>query len=148
MRIDGRSLCLAAATTFLFMTSCKPPNDESRQARQTSGPSPAEVAAVGDTMTRGMQQVAAGSLAAVHIGRQCVVIARAVDDRTGADQAPPPLGMVRKLRQTAIYKGEIQEVSPDSLKIRAAYPTSDRYKTIEISRPDIQSIYLAKPSSE
>jgi len=56
--------------------------------------------------------------------------------------------MVRKLGQTAIYKGEIQEVSPDSLKIRAAYPTSGRYKTIEISRADIQSVYLAKPSSE
>jgi len=148
MRIDGHSLYLAAAVIFLFTTNCKPRDDESRQGRPTSGPSPAEVAAVRDTITRGMQEVAAGSLAVVHIGRQCVVIAHAVDDRTGADRAPPPLGMVRKLGQTAIYKGEIQEVSPDSLKIRAAYPTSGRYKTIEISRADIQSVYLAKPSSE
>ena len=95
-----------------------------------------------------MEQVAFDSLVAGHVGRQCVVTARAADDGTGRDQAPPPLGMVRKLGTTAIYKGEIQEVSPDGLKIRAAYPTSGRYKIIEIARSDIQSIHVARLSSE
>ena len=147
MRINCRSLCLAAAITLLTMASCKPRDDENRQSRQASEPGAAEVAAVRDAMTRGMQEVASDSLAAVHIGRQCVVTARTADDDTSTDQAPPPLGMVRKLGQMTLYKGEIQEVSPDTLKIRAAYPTSGRYKTIEIPRSAIQSIHLAKPSS-
>ncbi len=99
-------------------------------------------------MTRGMEPVAFASLAAVHVGRQCVVTARAADEGAGGDQAPPPLGMVRKLGPTTIYKGEIEAVSVDSLKIRAPYPTSGRYKAVTIPRADIQSLYLAKSSSE
>ncbi len=70
------------------------------------------------------------------------------NEKVGGDSAPPPLGMVHKLGQTTIYKGEIQEVLADSLKIRAAYPTSGRYKTVEIPRADIQSLHVAKSSSQ
>ncbi len=52
--------------------------------------------------------------------------------------------MVYRLGQTTIYKGEIEQVLPGSLKIRAPYPTSGRYKIIEIPRSDIQSLHVAK----
>ena len=146
MRIDRRSFCLTIAITLVTMGGCKPRSDASRQSGQTSELAPAELAAIRDALTRGMQQTAFDSLAAADVGKQCVVTARAATEGAGADQAPPPLGMVRKLGQTVIYKGEIQEVSPDGLKIRAAYPTSGRYKTIEIARSDIQSLHVAKPS--
>jgi hypothetical protein len=147
MRIDSRSLCLTIAIIVVTTAGCKPRSDGGRQSGQTSEPSAADVTAVRDALTRGMQQTTFGSLAAANVGRQCVVTARAPAEGTGADQGPPPLGMVRKLGQTVIYKGEIQEVSPDALKIRAAYPTAGRYKTIEIPRPYIQSLHVAKPSS-
>ena len=144
MKIEYRTLCLAAAITLVTVASCKPRNDESRQPQQAPGLGPAEIAAVRDTMTRGMQEVAFDSLAAAHVGKQCVVTARQAGDGAGGDHAPPPLGMVRKLGQTTLYKGELQELSPDRLKIRAPYPTSGRYKTIEVPRSDIESIYLAQ----
>jgi len=146
MRIDRRSLCLTIAITLVTMGGCKPRSDASHQSGQTSEPAPAELAPIRDALTRGMQQTTFESLAAADVGKQCVVTARAPAEGAGADQAPPPLGMVRKLGQIVIYKGEIQEVLPDDLKIRAAYPTSGRYKTIEIPRSDIQSLHVAKPS--
>jgi len=148
MREECRRLCLMIVLALLAVVSCKPRNHETRESQQTPGPSPAEVAAIRDTLTRGMEPVAFDRLATGHIGRQCVVTARAAEDGTGRDQAPPPLGMVRKFGPTAIYKGELQEVSPNALKIRAAYPTSGRYKIIEVARSDIQSIHVAKSSSE
>jgi len=146
MRIDSRSLCLTIALILVTLAGCRPRSGAGRQSGQTSEPAPAEVAAVRDALTRGMQQTTFDSLAAADVGKQCVVTARAPAEGTGADQAPPPLGMVRKLGQIVIYKGEIQEVLPGGLKIRAAYPTSGRYKTIEIPRSDIQSLYVARPS--
>jgi hypothetical protein len=91
-----------------------------------------------------MHEVAFDSLTAAHIGRHCVVIARTPEERARADSSPPPLGMVRRLGGTTIYKGEIQNLSPDGLKICAPYPTSGQQKVIEIPRADIRSIYLAK----
>ncbi len=137
---------LTAALILVTLAGCKPRGDASRQSGQTSEPAPAEVATVRDALTKGMQQTTCDSLAAADVGKQCVVTARAEAEGTGADQAPPPLGMVYRLGQIVIYKGEIQQVLPDGLKIRAAYPTSGRYKTIEIPRSDIQSLHVAKPS--
>ncbi len=146
MRRKDCYLCLLVAVALLMVVSCKPKDDRARPSAKAPGPSPAEIAAVRDTLTRGMEPVAFASLAAGYVGRQCVVTARATDEGAGGDAAPPPLGMVHKLGPTTIYKGEIQEVSPDSLKIRAAYPTSGRYKTVEISRADIQSLHVATSS--
>lgn len=143
MRIEYRIFCLIAALTLVTMASCKPRSAENRPSGPAPGPSPAEVRAARDAMTRGMQQIACDSLAAVHVGKQCVVTIRAGSDEAGSDRAPPPLGMVLKLGRTTIYKGEIQELSGDRLQIRAPYPTSGRYKTIEVPRSDIESIYLA-----
>ena len=145
MKIDSRSLCLGVVIILAIMTGCKPRGGGSRQTGQAAEPAAAEVATIRDALTKGMQPAAFDSLSAGDVGRQCVVTARA-GEGTGAEEAPPPLGMVRRLGQTVIYKGEIEEVSPDGLQIRAAYPTSGRYKSIEIPRSDIQSLHVAKPS--
>ena len=148
MKGRNRCLYLAVALAVVTVTSCKPRDDEARSSAPTPGPSAAEIAAVRDTLTRGMEPVAVASLAAAHVGKPCVVTTRGADEGAGGDAAPPPLGMVHRLGSTTIYKGEIQEVSADRLKIRAAYPTSGRYKIVEIPRADVQSLYLAKSSSE
>ena len=121
MRTDGRSFCLVVAIILVTIAGCKPRRNAGRQSGQTSEPSAAEVTTIRDALTHGMQQTAFDSLAAADVGRQCVVTAR-VSEGTGTDQAPPPLGMVRRLGQTVIYKGEIQEVSPDALKILRRLP--------------------------
>jgi hypothetical protein len=145
MKIDSRNLCLAIAILLATLAGCKPRSDAGRPSGQAPEPNAAQVAAVTDALTKGMQQATFDSLAAADVGKQCVVVTRPGAAGTGADQAPPPFGMVHRLGQMVIYKGEIQEVSSDSLRIRAAYPTSGRYKTIEIPRPDIQSLHMAKP---
>ena len=50
--------------------------------------------------------------------------------------------MMRLLGQTTIYRGELDDVTPDSLTIRAAYSTAGHYKKLEIAKEDIQSIHL------
>jgi len=143
MRLRHYWLYAAAIAALLTTAGCKP-KERAGPSGQVGEASPSEIAAVTDAITRGMHEVAFDSLAAAHIGRHCVVIARTPDERTRADSSPPPLGMVRRLGGTTIYKGEIQDLSPDSLKIGASYPTSGQQKVIEIPRADIQSIYLAK----
>jgi len=136
-------------TTVLILVAvagCKPRSNAGRSSGPAPEPSAAQVAAVRDTLTKGMQQTTFDSLAATDVGKQCVVTARAGSAETGADQGPPPLGMVYRLGQTVLYKGEIEEVRPDALKIRVPYPTSGRYKTIEIPRSGIQSLHVARPS--
>jgi hypothetical protein len=44
--------------------------------------------------------------------------------------------------QTTLYKGELHGVSPDGLEIRAAYPSSGKYKSLDIPKSDIESIHL------
>ncbi len=147
MRRRDRHLCLVIVLVVLTGTNCKPRDDQARSSAPAPGPSPGEIAALRDSMTRGMEPVPFESLAVGHVGRRCVVTTRRVDEGATGDSAPPPFGMVHKLGQITIYKGEIQDVSADRLKIRAAYPTSGRYKTVEIPRVDIQSLHVAKSTS-
>jgi hypothetical protein len=146
MRINSRGLCLTIPLLLATLVSCKPRSDAGRPSSQTPEPNAAQFAAVRDTLTKGMQQTPFDSLAAADVGKQCVVVTRTGAAGPDAGQAPPPFGMVHRLGQTIICKGEIAQVLPDSLKIRAPYPTSGRYKTIEIPRSDIQSLHVAKPS--
>ena len=143
MRVDSHRLCLTAVIILVMLASCKPRSDAGPPSGQTAEPNAARVAAVRDTLTQGMQPTTFAGLAAGDVGKQCVVTARAGSAETGTDRAPPPLGMVYRLGPTVIYKGEIEEVSPEGLKVRAPYPTSGRYKTIEIPRSDIQSLHVA-----
>lgn len=137
-------LCLAAALVLVIVAGCKPRHGTSRPSQSAPGPDPAQIAAAKEALTRGMQEIAFGNLTTAHIGRQCVVIARRAEDPAGSNAAPPPLGMVLRLGQTTLYKGELQELSSDRLTVRAPYPTSGRYKTVEVLRSDIESVYLAR----
>ena len=144
MRTGYCTFCLAITVALMTIVGCKPRSDEGRQTKSAPGPGPAEIASVRDSMTRGMQEVAFDSLTPAHVGKQCVVTAHQVGDQAGSDGAPPPLGMVLRLGQTIIYRGEIRELSSGHLTIRAPYPTSGRYKTIEVPRSEIESIHLAR----
>jgi hypothetical protein len=137
-------LCVVAAAVLVAVTGCKPHRENPGPSGPAGTASPAEIAAVKEAMTRGMQEIVPDSLNAGHIGRQCVVVAQTSDQRNRADSAPPPLGMVRRFGPVTAYKGEISDVSPGNLTIRAPYPTSGRYKTIEVARSDVQSIHLAQ----
>jgi hypothetical protein len=136
-------LCVAVVI-FLTAPGCRPKEEKAGPSRQSGAMSPPEIAAVIDALTRGMREVPFDSLAAGRSGQPGVVIARTAGQRPSADGAPPPRGMVRIMGQTTIYRGEIQAASSGTLTIRAAYPTSGRYKVIEIPQADIQSIYLAQ----
>ena len=56
---------------------------------------------------------------------------------TNERYCPGPAGMRR-------HRGQLDGLSADGLKIRAAYPTAGNYKALEIASDDIQSVYLAK----
>ena len=142
-----RILYLTITILLAALAGCKPRSDADRPSGGVSEPNAAHVAAVRDTLTKGMQQTTFDTLAPADAGKQCVVVTRPGSAGPGADQAPPPFGMVHRLGPTIINKGELEQVLPDSLKIRAPYPTSGRYKAIEIPRSDIQSLHVAKPST-
>ncbi len=52
--------------------------------------------------------------------------------------------MVRSVGQVAFCQGELDSVTPESLTVRKAYPTSGSFKKLEIPKADIQSIHLAR----
>ena len=98
-----------------------------------------EVAAARDAMTRGMTAVPLDKLTAAHVGRRCVVVTNGPYDDS---PPPPPLGMVHRMGPVTIYTARIHEVSSDSLKISASYPTSGNKKIAEIPRANIQSLHV------
>jgi len=129
---------IITAAVLLVVFGCTKKESEPVQTSQGAGPGPAEIAAVRDALTRGMQQISLDKLAKTHVGKRCVVTARSIP----IAPPPPPLGMARIMGSTTLYAGELDEVSADSIKIRAAYPTSGSYKYVEVARADIQSIHL------
>lgn len=144
MSIQRQWTCIAIVIVFLGVSSCKREQNEADESQPTAGPTPSQVAEAVEAITKGMQTTPFGSLSDTHVGQQCVVVTHSSNEDTRMGPPPPPLGMVRRLGQTTIYKGELCGRSPDGLKIRAAYPTSGNYKTVEIARADIQSVHLAK----
>jgi hypothetical protein len=126
-------------TTAILLAICGCRKKESEPAPQAAGPGAAQVAAVRDALTRGMHSVSFDKLTKTDVGKRCVVAARS----TPIPPPPPPLGMVRIMGPTTMYAGELNDVLPEAVKIRAPYPTSGNYKYIEIARSDIQSIHLA-----
>jgi len=138
VNVTYRCICLILVVACLVATGCKKKSTTTNPG--TTAISQDQIDAVRDTLTRGMQAIAFGSLKQSHTGKTCVVTART----TQLGPPPPPLGMVRLLGQTTIYRGELDDVSSDSLTIRAAYPTAGRYKELEIAKEDIQSIHLAR----
>jgi hypothetical protein len=142
MSVEQSWLCVVMLAFVSIAPGCKPKDREANAAGQASGPSPEQVAAGIEALTKDMREVGFGDLNHQHVGRQCVVVVPTPDPGSRPKGSPPPIGMVRRMGPTTAYKAEIQSVSPDGLKIRAAYPSSGEYKFIEISPSDIQSIYL------
>lgn len=130
---------IAAAIILSAMSGCKKKENGPVQTPQVVGPGATEIAAVRDALTRGMQPVSFDKLAKTHVGKRCVVAARSVP----IPPPPPPLGMARIMGSTTLYMGEINDVSPEAIKVRAVYPTSGNYKYVEIARGDIKSIHLS-----
>ncbi len=131
---------IAVAAILLVVWGCKKKENTSAQAPSAVGPSAAEVAALRDGLARGMQPVSFDKLAKTHIGKRCVVAARS----TPIPPPPPPLGMVRIMGSTTFYAGELNDVTSDGIKIRAAYPSSGNYKYVELAKADIQSVHIAE----
>jgi len=140
VNVTYRCICLVLVAACLAGSGCK-----KQGAATGSGAtvSQAQIDAARDAMTRDMQEIAFDSLKKTHAGRKCVVTARTMEDTAQLGPPPPPLGMVRLLGQTTLYRGEFDDVSPDRLTLRAAYPTAGHYKRLEIAKEDIQSIHLA-----
>jgi len=128
-----------AALAFLALAGCKRARTETDEA----GPriDSAQATAAYNALTQGMTAIAFDGLTASHVGRQLAILARTPDR---ADPPPPPRGMVKRMGDASIYTAELAEIGPDSIKIRAAYPTSGNFKIIEIPRADIQAIHMGK----
>ena len=141
MNVTYRCICFVLIVACLGVWGCKKKNATADPEAATISQS--QIDAVRDTVTRDMQRMAFSSLKETHVGKNCVVVARTMEDTAQLGPPPPPLGMVRLLGQTTLYRGELDDVAPESLTIRAAYPTAGRYKKLEIAKEDIQSIHLA-----
>ncbi len=126
---------ITVAVIALAVFGCRKKETAPAQAPQALGPGTAEIAAARDALTRGMQPISFDKLEKTHIGRRCVVAARSVP----IPPPPPPLGMARIMGPTTLYMGELNDLSPDALKIRAPYPYSGNYMYVEILRSDMES---------
>ncbi len=142
MNVTYRCICLVLIAACLGVWGCK--KKDTTTGPETTTISQDQIDGVRDAMTRGMKVTAFSSLKKTHVGKTCVVTARTMEDKAQLGPPPPPFGMVRVLGQTTIYQGELNDVSSDSLTIRAAYPSPNHYKNVEIARDDIQSIHLGK----
>jgi hypothetical protein len=136
LRIGAASL--AGTLVLLALLGCGKKEREPA-APEAVGPGAAEIAAARDALTRGMQRVGVDKLTTAHVGRRCVVAARSAL----IPPPPPPLGMVRIMGSTTFYMGQLSDISPEAVKIGAAYPTSGNRKYVDIARGDIQSIHLS-----
>jgi hypothetical protein len=137
--VKGLAYGIMAVVFLLALSGCKKKESVPAQPVQAVGPSAAEVARIRDGLTRGMRPMDISKLSKTQIGKRCVVVARSVP----IPPPPPPLGMVHIMGPTTLYVAELSDISPEALKIRAAYPTSGNYKHIEIARADIESIHLS-----
>ncbi|MBP7050569.1 MAG: hypothetical protein KBE65_06105 [Phycisphaerae bacterium] len=127
-----------AILAALVVSGCKREEPDAGQASAQTI-SEAEIAAARDAMTRGMTGVSFDKLTAAHVGRRCVVVTNGPYDDS---PPPPPLGMVHRMGPVTIYTARVHEVSADSLKISASYPTSGNKKIAEILRANIQSVHV------
>ena len=141
MNVTYRCICLVLAATCLVASGCK--KKDATTGSEAATISQDQIDGARDAITRGMQAIAFGSLKKTHVGKKCVVTARTMEDKAQLGPPPPPFSMVRLLGSTTIYRGELEDISPGTLTIRAAYPTPDHYKRLEIAKEDIQSIHLA-----
>ncbi|HPC96354.1 MAG TPA: hypothetical protein PLU87_15515 [Sedimentisphaerales bacterium] len=136
--------CVAFLTLLLVWSGCA--KKEDGDAQKGAGPAPVsaeEIAAVRNALAKGLQPVGLANIKSSDVGRQCLVEVRTPEGGVQIAPPPPPPGMVRMVGQVTFYQGELDGVTPESLTVRKAYPTSGNFKKLEIPRADIQSIHLA-----
>ena len=138
MRVARYLFGTAIVVLLTVVSGCKPREEP---APSTSAVVSPDAAAAREALTRGMTEAAFTGLSRDNIGDSCVVVAR-TPEGARREPPPPPLGMVYLMGPTTVYKGEIHDISPESLDIGAVYPTSGNRKIIQIPRDDIESVYL------
>jgi len=138
VNVTYRCICLVLIVACLGVSGCK----KKEAAPEATTISQAQIDSARDAMTRDMQATAFSSLKKAHVGKKCVVTARTMEDKAQLGPPPPPFGMVRMLGSTTIYQGELLDIATGALTIRAAYPSPNHYKELEIPKEDIQSIHL------
>ncbi len=137
---QARVLLLVA---LLALSGCGKKGDTGQNDTGPAAVGAEQIAAIRDSLTRGMQPVTFASVKSSDVGKQCLVEARTPEGGVRIAPPPPPLGMVQTVGQVTFYRGELDGVSPDGLTIRRAYPTAGNFKKVEIPKGDIQSIHLA-----
>ena len=138
MRVARYLFGTALVVLLTVASGCKPREEP---APSTSAVVSPDAAAAREALTRGMTEAAFTGLSRDNIGDSCVVVAR-TPEGARREPPPPPLGMVYLMGPTTVYKGEIHDISPESLDIGAVYPTSGNRKIIQIPRDDIESVHL------
>ena len=113
------------------------------QAASSTPLSEKEIASTRDALARGMRLLTFSSVKPSHVGEECLVMTHRPDGGVRIPPPPPPPGMVQVVGQAVFYRGQLDNISPDSLTVRAAYPTAGNYKRVELQREEIQSIHLA-----
>jgi hypothetical protein len=140
-RTGTSALAFLAVWVITLTPGCKRHEPEAGSSSSGQALDDSAIVAMYKGITQGLTPVAFDGLTAAHIGQRLVIKARTPDR---ADPPPPPRGMVKRMGDVSIYTAELHEILPDSLKIRAAYPTSGNLKIIEIPRADIQAMHLGK----
>ncbi len=137
-------VCVAFLFLLLVWSGC---GKRDVGEEKSEGPAPVsaeQIAAARKVLAQGMQPVALANVKSSDVGRQCLVEVRTPEGGIQIAPPPPPPGMVRMVGQVTFYQGELDGVTPESLTVRKAYPTSGSFKKLEIPRADIQSIHLAR----
>jgi len=131
-------MAILVAASLPALPGCKPKADEA--GAYPTAAAPPDMAAAIQSLTRGMRPIAVASVSkSQHVGRHCVVVAKTPERR---DPPPPPLGMVRLMGPTIVYVAQIDDVSADTIDVKASYPGSDSVKIVAVPKADIQSVYL------
>lgn len=136
--------CIILIVIGLILPGCKDKGAASGSGSGETAANQDQVDAVRNAITADMQEVAFASLTENHVGRKCVITARTMEDTSKLGPPPPPPGMVRLMGETTFYRGELDEVSPGTLTVRAPYPTPGNFKRLQIAKEDIQFIHLAQ----
>jgi len=137
-------VCVAFLVLLLVWSGC---SKKDAGEEKSAGPAPVsaeQLAAARKALAQGMQPVALANVKPSDVGKQCLVEVRTPVGGIQIPPPPPPPGMVRSVGQVAFCQGELDSVTPESLTVRKAYPTSGSFKKLEIPKADIQSIHLAR----
>ncbi len=135
MQKKFRCISLLLLWAFLAGYGCKDKNTDRSHGGGT--PAPAEVKAYFDAVSKGMKTIPVDRISGTMVGKGCAIMAATPQRRV---PPPPPLGMMRIMGSTTVYRGTCAEAGADAVTVEVAYPTSGKSKRITVPVPDIQMI--------